>query len=158
MTRDGRSVVSSPLTKNERLAALAAVLARAAIGGEVVATDALRVIKHELRTRNTNKALLAPYRSRGAQEVLDRYAAAGERVPNNNSQDALHCDHVHPLNERDLEGLTTPGAWLERLRELDIVVCVTAAENYALEKVERTGEHGWEKYPEAGVEVFQVAP
>jgi hypothetical protein len=148
--------VTSLQTKDERLAALAAALARAAATGDVVATDVLRVIKHELRQRNTRKALRAPYRSRRAQEVLDRYAAAGERVPNNNSPDALHCDHVQPLNERDLVELTTQGAWLERLHDLDTVVCVTAAENYSLQQVERAGISGWEKYPEAGVEIFEV--
>jgi hypothetical protein len=149
--------VTSLQTKDERLAALAAALARAAGSGEVAATDVLRVIKHELRRRNTKKALLAPYRSRRAQDVLERYAAVGEPVPNNNSPDALHCDHVQSLSERDLVALTTQAAWLERLPHLDTVVCVTAAENYSLQQLERAGVSGWEKYPEAGVQILEVA-
>ena len=149
--------MTSLQTKDERFAALAAALARASGRREVAAIDVLRVLRHGLRRRNTNRAPQAPYRSRRAQEVLDRYAAAGEPVPKNSSPDALHCDHVQSLTERDLLELTTMAAWLEHLAHLDTVVCVTAAENYALQQVERTGTSGWEKYEAAGVEIFEVA-
>jgi hypothetical protein len=149
--------VTSLQTKDERFAALAAALARASGRREVAPTDVLRVLRHELRRRNTNRALQAPYRSRRAHEVLERAAAAGEPVPKNSSPDALHSDHVHPLSERDLLELTTMTAWLERLAHLDTVVCVTAAENHALQQVERTGTSGWPKYAAAGVEIFEVA-
>ncbi len=103
---DARSV--TPLTtRDERFAALAAALARAANVGEVAVADAMRVICHELRRRNTNKALLAPYRSEAAQEVIDRFEASGKRRPRNDSPDALNCDHVFRLTNERLAELTT---------------------------------------------------
>lgn len=139
-------------SRDERFAALAAVLARAA-AGDVAVTDAGRVLRHELRRRNTNRALRAPRRSVAAQMVIQRYAAEDQRPPANGSPDALHCDHVFPLTDLDLTTLTTQDAWLARLTELDLVVCVTAAENYRLEQYERSGADGWSKYPAAGVEL-----
>lgn len=64
---------------------------------------------------------------------------------------------MQSLSERDLADVTTQDAWLKRLPPLDVVVCVTAAENYSLQQVERAGISGWEKYKEAGVEIFEVA-
>jgi hypothetical protein len=74
--------VTALQTRDERLAALAAALAHAAVAGEVAVTDAIRGIKHELRRRNTNRARRAPCRSRAAQDVIDRDAAEGRQPPN----------------------------------------------------------------------------
>jgi hypothetical protein len=149
--------MTSLSTKDERFAALAGSLARAVASSDVAATDAMRVIKHKLRRRNTNRALLAPYRSRAAQDVVDRYAALDQPVPKNDSLDALHSDHLHPLTEAELSDLTTQEAWLARLHDFDAVVCVTAAENYSLQQVERAGATGWDKYHAVGIEVFEVS-
>ncbi len=98
--------------------------------------------------------MLAPRRSAAAQGVIDKYAAEGRRPPTNDSLEALHCDHVFALTDAHLVELTTQQAWLARLSELDLVVCVTAAENYKLEQVERAGVDGWPKYAAAGVELL----
>lgn len=150
--------MTSLRTKDERFAALAAALSRAAAAGDIAATDAIRVIKHELRRRNTNRAMHAPYRSHAAQDVIDRYAAQGQSPHKYDSLEALHSDHLHALTEKQLLDLTTQEAWLTRLADLSAVVCVTAAENYALEQVERAGVDGWDKYSRAGIEVLERAP
>ena len=142
-------------TRDQRFAAIAAALARAAQAGEVAVADAARVIRHELRRRNTKKALEAPWRSRAAQEVIDRYAAEGRRIPTNDSPEALHCDHVFLLGGEDLARLQTQEAWLTELPRLVTVVCVTAAENYVLERAERAGANGWSKYGDAGIELLE---
>jgi hypothetical protein len=147
---------NGPTPKDQRLAAVAAALARAVVAADVDAADALRIIRHELRRRNTNRALGAPFRSRRAQEVIDRYAQAGEPIPKNSSNDALHCDHVFQVTVDDLYRLHTRDDWLAAIVHLDQVVCVTAAENYHLERIERTGVQGWAKYPKADVEVVEV--
>lgn len=128
---------------------MAHVLARAARNDEVAAADVLRVLRHELRRLNTGNKLKVPTRSVEAQAVIDRYTAAGEKVPNNNSDDALHADHVWPITERHLKEVTT-AAWDAELRLLATVVCVTARENYRLIRVEKTTP-GPEKYAITGV-------
>ncbi len=61
--RPGHSGSMTALTtKDERFAALAATLSRAAGVGGVALTDAARVIRHELRRRNTNASLRATRR------------------------------------------------------------------------------------------------
>lgn len=132
-------------------AALAHVLARAVREGEVREIDALRVLRHEMRRRNTNKKINLRPRSLAADEVIRRYAADGATPPKNDSPDALHADHVHALTPADLQENTTIEAWLQRLAALREVVCVTAAENYQLEVLERAGATGWEKYETAGI-------
>jgi hypothetical protein len=87
--------ISSLPTKNVRAAQLAHVLARGVRDGEVNAVDARRVILHELRGLNTNKAHLLPTRSVEAQRVIEHYAALGQPIPKNSSDDALHADHVY---------------------------------------------------------------
>jgi hypothetical protein len=72
---------------------------------------------------------------------------------NNNSDDALHADHVWPITERHLKEVTTIDAWVEELRLLATVVCVTARENYRLIHVEKTTP-GPEKYALAGSHVY----
>lgn len=150
--------MTNPTARDKRLAALAAALARAVQAGEVYPIDAGRVIRHELRTRNTNRAHTAPYRSRAAQEVISRYEASGQRRPRNESPDALHSDHVFPLANDEILTLTTQEAWLERLEQLDTVVCVTHDENLALEQLEKAGARGWDKYSLARIEVIAVEP
>lgn len=137
--------------RDRRFAALAAVLARAASAGEVTDVDALRVIRHELRRRNVNRAIESGRRSVAAQAVIDKYAAANTPVPKNSSDDALHSDHVFPISLADLQRLQSVNAWLAELPRLTEVVCVTAVENYRLEVLEKTGAHGWSKYEAAGV-------
>lgn len=144
--------------KHRRFAELGAVLARAVAAGEVEATYALRVLRHQLRTMNVNNALRAPLRSTGAQAVIDRYAAAGEAVPKNGSPDALHSDHTHPLTVADLERLQTVEQWIAELPRLTEVVCLTAAENYSLERVERDGHTGPAKYQVAGITLIPATP
>ena len=137
--------------RDRRFAALAAVLARAASAGEVADVDALRVIRHELRRRNVNRAIKSGRRSIAAQEVIDRYAAAKMPIPKNSSDDALHSDHVFPLSLSDLQRLQSADAWIAELPRLTEVVCLTAVENYRLEVFEKAGAHGWSKYEAAGI-------
>jgi hypothetical protein len=138
--------------RDRRFAALAAVLARATSAGEVADVDALRVIRHELRRRNVNRAIKSGRRSVAAQVVIDKYAAANMPVPKNSSDDALHSDHVFPISLSDLQRLQSVDAWLAELPRLTEVVCVTAVENYRLEVLEKNGARGWSKYEAAGVQ------
>ncbi|HEY2181081.1 MAG TPA: hypothetical protein VGH09_05345 [Solirubrobacteraceae bacterium] len=114
-----------------------------------MATDALRIIKHELRRRNTNRSQTTKIRSAEAQRVIDAYGAA--HVPKNASLDALHADHVYSLTEDDLHRNDTLELWLGAMDRLRTVVCVTPAENNRLENQERSGITGPAKYPAAGV-------
>jgi hypothetical protein len=135
--------------RDVRAAQVAHVLARAVREGGVEEADALRILRHELRRRNTNSALTIAKRSHGAQASIDKYSP--EAPPKNNSPDALHADHVYPLTGDLLRTVDTVERWIVELEQLRTVVCVTAAENYRLEKVERSGTTGPEKYAEAGV-------
>lgn len=54
------------------------------------------------------------------------------------------------MTERHLQEVTTVDAWIDELRLLATVVCVTARENYCLIRVEKTTP-GPEKYATAGV-------
>lgn len=130
---------------------MAHVLAQAVRADEVAASDALRILRHELRRRNTNKSQTIPTRSVKAQAAIDHYG--GGNIPKNSSPDALHSDHVYPLTEQLLRTTTTVEDWLTTLDRLRTVVCVTAQENYALEKIEDRGKGitGPEKYAMAGV-------
>ncbi len=142
----------SPLSDRDRCEAqVAHVLARAVRDGELVAADALRILKHELRRRNTNQTQKIPTRSAEAQKVIDGYGPAN--VPKNGSLDALHADHVYPLTENELYRNDTLEMWINAMRRLRTMVCVTAKENYQLEKCERRGVTGPRKYAEAGVTV-----
>ena len=69
----------------------------------------------------------------------------------NGSPDALHAHHVYSFSADLLHRVDTVDGWLAELERLRTVVCVTASENYALEKVERGGVTGPEKYARAGV-------
>ena len=135
--------------RDRRAAQVAHVLARAVRDGEVEAVDALRILRHELRRRNTNKAQMIAIRSAEAQRVIDEYGA--DSVPKNSSADALHADHVYPLSEAELHANDTPEKWIDALQRLRTVVCVTAAENYRLEACERSAITGPEKYAQSGV-------
>lgn len=89
---------------------LADVLARAVRDRELLPRDALRVLKHEMRRRNTNRTARLPYRSAKAQAVIGDYVGRGVTVPKNQSDDALHADHVYEFGERDLNETTTLAA------------------------------------------------
>lgn len=128
---------------------MAHVLAQAVRNDEVEATDALRILRHELRRRNTNQALKIEIRSKEAQRVIEKWGA--ESVPKNSSPDALHADHVYPLTADELQRNVTLEQWIGAMPRLRTVVCVTAQENYVLEKYEKQGVTGPEKYEQAGV-------
>ena len=104
----------------------------------------------ELRRRNTNRALkAAETRSAEAQRVVEQYGEAN--VPKNASLDALHADHVYPLTEAELHQNDTLERWIGDMPRLQMVVCVTADENYRLEACEKRGVTGPRKYAQAGV-------
>lgn len=149
---------TSPLARDQRAAALASHLASGVRAGVVEAADALRVLRHELRRRNTNSALKIPKRSVMAQAAVEKYAADGQQLPKNGSPDALHADHVFQLSEMALMSLEGVDEWLEELHRLRTVVCVTAAENYRLMAIEKQRTWGWSKYTEAGVDLIDVEP
>ncbi len=144
----GRETLQAP-DRDRRAAQIAHVLARAVRDDELVTTDALRILRHELRRRNTNQALKIATRSTEAQRVIDEYGAAN--VPKNDSPDALHADHVYPLTEDALHLNDTLEMWINTMHRLRTVVCVTARENYRLETCERRGITGPRKYTEASV-------
>ncbi len=148
--------MEEPTDKERRAAAVAYVLARAVCEGEVNAVDAGRILRHELRELNTNRSHKLPFRSAGAQASIERYAPAWP--PRNDSDDALHADHVYRFSTDLLYEVTTLEGWVLELRRLALVVCVTARENYALEQLERTGLSGPAKYSAAGVSFATAVP
>lgn len=137
--------------RDRRDASVAVVLAKAVREGEIAPPDALRIIRHEMRRRNTNRKLAVPWRSAGAQAVIDAYASRGETPPANGSDDALHADHVWGLRAEHLYKFRTLDEWMQHLQRMRTVVCVTASENYKLEGLERAGADGPEKYVAAGI-------
>jgi hypothetical protein len=137
--------------RDERDAAVAAVLAQGVREGKVNPVDALRVIKHDMRRRNTNKHASLPFRSASAQAVIERYAKAGVPVPRNDSDDALHADHVHELGSADLQNAIAVDDWLQVLKQARVAVVVTAKEKYQLEQLENAGIRGPMKYLRAGI-------
>ena len=140
--------------RDRRFAELGGVLARAVSAGELEANYALRILRHQLRVMNVNSATKVSIRSEGAQAVIERYEESATPIPKNGSGDALHCDHVHALTAEDLSRLLTADAWRAELVRLQTVVCVTASENYTLERVESQGADGWEKYDQAGIRLL----
>lgn len=142
--------------KEERAARVAHVLARSVRQGEVNAVDALRILKHELRRLNTNRSHLLSTRSTGAQASIEKYAP--DHPPRNDSDDALHADHVYSFTVDILDQVTTFDARVLELRKLAIVVGVTAKENYVLESLENAGQCGPEKYAAAGVTFATPVP
>jgi hypothetical protein len=102
--------VAAPTGRDLRDARVAHVLARAVRKGEVEAVDALRILRHELRRRNTNSTPRIKLRSVSAQASIDKYAP--QRPPTNDSDDALHADHVYPLSAELLHRSTrSRGGW-----------------------------------------------
>lgn len=134
----------------EQAAQIAHVLARAVREGEARDIDVRRILRHEQRRRQVNQKLSIAARSIGAQTAIDAYAP--DPPPNNNSDDALHADHVYPLTVDLLHQVTTLEGWTAELARLDAVVCVTAAENYRLEAIEKSGTTGPDKYAAAEIE------
>jgi hypothetical protein len=141
----------TPSERDLRDADVAAVLARAFREGEIEAPDALRIIKHEMRRRNTNIKLKIETRSVEAQAVIEKCRIDNLPIPKNDSPDALHADHVYPFTADVLRAVKTAADWVHELDRLRTVVCVTAAENYELEKIERDGTTGPEKYKKARI-------
>lgn len=140
-----------PTPKELRAARLATVLSRGVREGDLDAADALRVLRHELRRINTGRAEAASKRSVKAQAVIDKYADDPKRRPRNGSPEALHSDHVYALTMHELDRLYTVEEWVRELERLREVVCVTAAENYTLMKVENGGTWGYPKYDAAEI-------
>src|SRR5215211_3249446 len=70
---------------------------------------------------------------------------------------ALHADHVYPLTEESLRRIDTLEMWIAELRRIDMVICVTAEENYRLELIEKAGVTGPAKYAKARVELATPA-
>lgn len=138
-------------SRDQRAAALAAHLAEGYREGKVEAVDVLRVLRHELRRRNTNSKMKIARRSLEAQRVIDEYAQHGELPPKNGSADALHADYVFEINTDTLAGTVSTDGWLAELHRLREVVCVTAAENYRLMSAEKLGLWGNDKYQHAAV-------
>lgn len=134
----------------KQAAQIAHVLARAVRDGEAREVDVRRILRHEQRRREVGRKLNIPARSKGAQLVIEAYAP--DPPPNNNSDDALHADHVYPLTVDLLHNVTTLDGWIAELARLDAVVCVTAAENYRLGALEKNGTTGPDKYDAAGIE------
>lgn len=141
------------LDRLQRFAMLANALAEDYRAGEVLAADALRVLRHQLRKMNTNKALGVPRDlwSVRAAEVQAEHAARGEAVPKNAFDEALHCDHINTLVRADLDHLSTVEEWQDALPRLTAVVVLTARENHSLQKFERAGLNGPEKYAQANI-------
>src|SRR4051794_36096856 len=98
---------TSPNDRDRRAAAIAAALARGVQAGDVVPADARRVIMHELRRRNTNRAHQLPHRSVEAQQVIDKYRELGTKPPKNDSLEALHADHVYAFDPDTLSALSS---------------------------------------------------
>jgi hypothetical protein len=145
------------IDRKERAAALAHVLARAVRDQEVAYADARRVLVHELRRLNNNRKLAIRPRSAGAQLAIELHGA--DAVPKNGSDDALHADHYATISPETFERVTSDEGWLIELDRLaSSVVCVTAKENYQLERVEKTGVTGPEKYAIAGIEFVDPVP
>lgn len=148
-------------SKDVRWAKLANVLAEAARAGRVDPQDARTVLVHALRVRNTNTKLEIRPRSTGAQASVDRYAP--DPPPPNGSPDSLHADHVYsfphtgPRLTEFFRRVTTVDAWLRELRQLDQVVCLTAAENETVRRVEKDLA-GPEKYNRAGIIFVDPTP
>lgn len=136
--------------KELQAAQIAHVLARAVRDGEARAVDVRRILRHEQRTRQVGLKLSIPARSKGAQAAIDEYAP--DPPPNNNSDDALHADHVYPFDPQLFFEVTTLDGWVSTLARLDMVVCVTAAENYRLIAIENGGTTGPDKYVTADIE------
>jgi hypothetical protein len=155
---DGTLINMTRTNRDERDAQLASVLADAVRAGRLQAADALRVIRHEMRRRNTNKKATLPYRSVRAQAVIDAYAERGESPPKNGSDDALHADHVYEFGADQLLETVTVDEWHEVLTAARTVVVVTARENYTLERLENTGLRGPGKYAAAEVTWAGEAP
>jgi hypothetical protein len=148
-------------SKDVRWAKLANVLAEAARAGRVDPQDARTVLVHALRVRNNNAKLQIRPRSTGAQASIDRYAP--DSPPPNGSPDSLHADHVYcfphtgPKLTEFFRRMTTVDTWLRELRKLDQVVCLTAAENETVRRVERDLT-GPEKYDLAGIGFVDPTP
>ncbi len=140
-----------------RLAMIAHVLAEGVRAGQVTPSDARRVIVHDVRRGNANNKMAIHPRSAGAQKAIELYAP--NEPPKNGSADALHADHYGMPTRHEIAQLTSVEQWVETIERIRrSVVCVTAAENYALMKWERRGHLGPEKYAMAGIDFVDPVP
>jgi hypothetical protein len=140
-------------------AKLAQVLADGVRSGEVRPTAARRIILHDLRRVNANEKPNIRPRSVGAQRVIEEYAAAGKKIPRNDSPDALHADHYDVITKEQVAEIATVEAWVSELARMrKSIVCVTEAEHRTLAPVERQGMLGPEKYSAAGIEFVDAVP
>jgi hypothetical protein len=148
-------------SKDLRWARLANVLAEAARTGRIHPQDARTALVHALRVRKTKNTLAIRPRSTGAQASIERYAP--QAPPRNDSTDALHADHVYsfphtgPKLTEFFNQLTNVEAWLQELARLDQVVCLTAAKNELVRRVETTVMRP-AKYELAAVEFVDPVP
>jgi hypothetical protein len=148
-------------SKDVRWAKLAHVLAEAARDGRVDPQDARTVLVHALRVRKNNAKLQIRPRSTGAQVSIDKYAP--DPPPPNGSPDSLHADHIYcfphtgPRLTEFFDRVTTLEAWHCELRQLDQVVCLTAAESETVRRVEKDST-GPEKYARAGIVFVDATP
>lgn len=112
----------SPTSRDHRDAKLAAHLAQGVREGAVEGVDALRVLRHELRRRNTTSKLRIVRRSAKAQEVIDKYSRLGQELPKNGSRDARRANHVHQINADTLARTITVAQRLTGARLDDAMV------------------------------------
>ena len=82
-----------------------------------------------------------------------RASTSTRPIPLRRPGEPTHCMPITCTRSRAdwLHTVATVDGWLAELQRLRTVVCVTAAENYALERIERQGTTGPEKYAAAGV-------
>lgn len=145
------------LSEDVWAAKLAHVLAQGVRSGDVRAAHARRIIVHDLRRGNVNEKLSIHPRSVGAQASIDKYAP--DRPPQNSSTDALHADHYGTITKEQVAMIASVEEWLGELARMrQSIVCVTAAENYALTKWELKGVTSPEKYEMAGVHFVDRVP
>jgi hypothetical protein len=147
------------LDRRYEWARLAAALSADSRNHEVRSSDVLRVLRHQLRTLNTNKAVTTPpdLWSVRAKEVFDDHTARDERVPPNGFDESLHCDHIYALRVGDLNRYESIDDWLGEIPRFTAVVVVTARENYRLARAERKEWDGPLKYKPANVRLVSLA-
>ena len=127
---------------------VAHVLSRSVRAGEIEAADALRILRHELRRRNTNSALRIAQRSQGARKSIDKYAP--DPPPKNGSPDALHADHVFPLTEARLTEVDGIDGWVVELERLRLSSASRLPSRNGLQKPGRTHDHVLARLGNAG--------
>lgn len=135
------------------MAKLAHVLAQGVREGMVPASLARRIVMQELRIGNVGQKLEIRPRSARAEAVIRKYERLGERLPRNDSDEALHADHYGAITSEQVAKVMTVTEWLNELARMKKnIVCLTAAEHRSLDPIEDQGHLGPEKYALAGIE------